>query len=69
SEDERERLGIKSLPADLWEAIRLAEKSELLRQCLGDHVFQSLIADKKIEWAKYREGVTTYELDAYLPVL
>ena len=68
-EHEREELGIASLPADLWEAIRLAEKSELLRECLGDHVFKSLIADKKVEWEKYRAVVTTYELDTCLPVL
>ena len=68
-EQEREELGIASLPADLWEAIKLAEKSELLRECLGDHVFKSLIADKKVEWEKYRAVVTTYELDTYLPVL
>ena len=68
-EHEREELGIASLPADLWEAIRLAEKSELLRDCLGDHVFKSLIADKKVEWEKYRAVVTTYELDTCLPVL
>jgi glutamine synthetase len=68
-EDERRKLGIESLPADLWEAIKLAEKSELLRECLGDHVFNSLIIDKKIEWEKYRAVVTTYELDEYLSVL
>jgi len=68
-EEERERLGITSLPADLWEAIKLAEKSELLRDCLGEHVFRILITDKKIEWEKYREIITTYELDTHLPVL
>jgi glutamine synthetase len=69
SEEERKDVGIGSLPADLNQAIEIAEGSALLRDCLGDHVFQSLITDKKIEWSKYREVVTTYELDAYLPVL
>jgi glutamine synthetase len=69
SEEERRELGIESLPADLWEAIGLAEQSELLRDCLGEHVFHSLITDKKIEWERYREVVTTYELDTSLPVL
>jgi glutamine synthetase len=68
-EDERRKLGIESLPEDLWEAIRFAEKSELLHECLGDHVFNSLITDKKIEWEKYRAVVTEYELDNYLPLL
>lgn len=69
SEEERLERGIGSLPSDLWEAIRIAEKSELLRDCLGDHVFEILIRDKKIEWEKYRSVVTTYELETNLPVL
>jgi glutamine synthetase len=68
-ESERKELGIKSLPADLWEAIQLAEESELVRECLGDHVFRSLIKDKKVEWDKYRAVVTEFELNNYLPIL
>jgi glutamine synthetase len=69
NEEERKELGITSLPADLWEAIRIAEESELLRECLGEHVFDSLIRDKKIEWEKYKAVVTGYELNTNLPVL
>lgn len=69
TEEERKDKGIKSLPQDLLEAINLAERSELLRECLGDHVFNVLIKDKKIEWEEYRAQVTNYELDKYLPVL
>ncbi|MDD5748808.1 MAG: glutamine synthetase, partial [Actinomycetota bacterium] len=60
---------IGNLPADLWEAIRLAEKSELLRECLGEHVFEILVRDKKVEWEQYRGIVTEYELSKNLPVL
>jgi glutamine synthetase len=66
---EREALGIQTLPDDLHEAVVLAEKSELLRQTLGDHVFEKLIENKKIEWDRFRAQVTTWELDQYLPVL
>jgi len=69
SESERKARNIEALPSDLWEAINRAEQSELLRECLGDHVFEILIMDKKIEWEKYREVVTEYELDNYLAVL
>jgi glutamine synthetase len=67
--EEREALGIKVLPEDLWEAIRVTEKSELVRRALGDHVFNNFITNKKIEWEKYRAQVTGYELDEYLSVL
>jgi glutamine synthetase len=66
---EREESGIGQLPGDLWEAIELAESSELVRRALGDHVFEKFIANKKIEWQSYRAQVTEYELERYLPVL
>ena len=69
SQEKRKKLNIGSLPGDLYEAIEEAEKSELLRECLGDHVFDKFMENKKIEWDKYRRVVTTYELDTYLSVL
>jgi glutamine synthetase len=65
----RQSLGIRSLPASLGEAITLAENSELLHEALGDHVFTSLIQNKKMEWEEYRSTVTDYEVSRYLPAL
>jgi glutamine synthetase len=69
SYDEREKMGIKSLPADLGEAIREAESSELLQKALGEHVFHRLLNVKREEWEDYRVQVTPYELQKYLPIL
>ncbi|HXG36049.1 MAG TPA: glutamine synthetase family protein [Dehalococcoidia bacterium] len=69
SESEREQRGIKHLPGSLWEAIELAEGSDLLRRCLGDHVLDSLLKNKKIEWSDYRRHVSDYEISRYLPIL
>ena len=69
SEAERAERGIESLPTSLSEAILLAEKSELLRECFGDHVLKIFIQSKKIEWERYRSQVTDYELKRLLPVL
>ena len=69
SEEERIELDIGQLPEDLYEAIRVAEESELLRETLGDSVFESLIENKKIEWNRYRAQVSKWELDSYLPIL
>jgi glutamine synthetase len=67
--EERERRGIAHLPGSLFEAIQLAEQSELLRRCLGDHLYEILIRNKLIEWRDYRHYVTDYEIKRYLPVL
>lgn len=69
TEEERQRRGIGTLPGSLWEAIQLAERSELLRRTLGDHIFYSLIRNKKLEWEEYRKAVTDFEIRRYLPTL
>ena len=68
-EEERQRRGITTLPGSLLEAVLVTEKSELMRKTLGDHVFSAFIANKKIEWDRYRTQVTEYELNRYLPIL
>ncbi|HOP85213.1 MAG TPA: glutamine synthetase family protein [Syntrophorhabdaceae bacterium] len=69
SPDKRRALNIDSLPGSLFEAIEYAEKSELIRDTLGDHVFEKLIENKKIEWDRFRTHVSKYEIDTYLPIL
>ena len=69
SDEERDVLGIETLPGTLWEAIQITEKSELVRKSLGEHVFRSFIQNKKIEWERYRSQVTDYEISRYLPIL
>ncbi|UCG14983.1 MAG: glutamine synthetase [Deltaproteobacteria bacterium] len=65
----REKAGIESLPGNLFEAIQEVEKSELVRETLGDHIFNKLIVNKKIEWDHYRTHVSRFELKRYLPLL
>jgi len=69
SSEERKNLNIDCLPGSLAEAIAEFEKSELAREVLGDHIFESLVANKKVEWDNYRTHVSQYELDKYLPIL
>ena len=67
--EERAKRGIRTLPSSLSEAIQLTEKSKLVREALGEHVFSAFITNKKIEWDHYRTQVTGYEIDRYLPIL
>ena len=69
TDEERQERGIALLPGSLHEAIQAAEESELVRRCLGDHVFESLIKNKKIEWEAYRTHVTDFERERYLSIL
>jgi glutamine synthetase len=65
--EESEQAG--ALPANLHEAIVAMEGSDLVRQTLGEHVFEFVLRNKRAEWQDYRRQVSAYELDRYLPVL
>jgi glutamine synthetase len=69
TEEERRIAGIASLPEDLYEAIKLADGSKVLRDALGEHVHEFLIRNKREEWDGYKAYVTPYELERYLPIL
>jgi glutamine synthetase len=66
SEDEREKMGILSLPQTLNEAIYELEHDRVIKDALGPHVFSRYIAAKKEEWKNYSKSVTQWELDHYL---
>jgi len=66
---ERRALGIQPLPESLSRALAIMEKSELVAETLGEHVFDFVLRNKREDWAAYRAQVTPYELRRYLPVL
>jgi glutamine synthetase len=69
TKEERKKYKIESLPEDLYEAIQVTEKSDMVRRALGDHVFTKFIENKMIEWERYRARVTDYELEQYFSIL
>jgi len=69
SAEELKKKGIDVLPGDLNEAIDAFEKSELMRECLGDSVFTYLLRNKRAEWDAYRTRVSRWEINNYLPIL
>ena len=66
SEREKKRLKIKQLPGSLDEAIDFLEKDALLREALGDHIFDHFILNKRREWAEYIKEIHDWELERYL---
>ena len=69
SPEERKKYDIDSLPGSLNRAIEYAESSDLLRETLGDHIFENFITSKKVEWDDYSIRIHPYEIERYLPVL
>jgi len=69
TDSERAALGLKQLPTSLNQAIAVMEKSELVAETLGEHVFDFFLRNKRAEWDEYRKQVTPYELTKHLPIL
>jgi glutamine synthetase len=69
SEDERVKYNIDTLPGSLNRAIEYAETSEVLKETLGDHIFEQFITSKKVEWDDYRIRIHPFEIERYLPIL
>lgn len=57
--------GVTRLPHDLGEAVEAFAGSELMREALGDHIFNYLLTEKREEWAEYSQTVTDWELRHY----
>ncbi len=66
---ERKANKIHTLPGSLLEALEEFQRSSIMKEALGCHVFDKFIENKKIEWDSYRIKVTDYEIERYLPLL
>lgn len=69
SRQDRRDAGIRHLPNNLADAIKAMEDSDLVREALGDHVFEWFLKNKRREWKRYEQHVSQYELEEHLPVL
>ncbi|OIQ12976.1 type I glutamate--ammonia ligase [Neomoorella thermoacetica] len=63
---ERRDLGIGSLPGDLKDALAELSRDEVIREALGDHIYQHFVEAKEKEWEQYRIQVHQWEIDHYL---
>jgi glutamine synthetase len=68
--DENERLQrhARLLPATLGEALDGLREDALVRETLGDSIYEGFLEAKTIEWSEYRSRVHNWELERYLPV-
>ncbi|MHB8618117.1 MAG: type I glutamate--ammonia ligase [Chloroflexota bacterium] len=67
-EFQRAQRNVGTLPGSLGEALDELERDEVVRQALGDHVYDRFLEAKRAEWNDYRAQVSTWELERYLPI-
>ena len=68
TEDEIVQRGISNLPTSLWEAYHALEQDDVVKNALGEKVFDQFYTIKRAEWDAYRIQVFDYERDQYLDV-
>jgi len=69
SKKEMDKYNIHHLPESLGHALDFMEKSDLMKEVLGEHVFSNFLHVKNKEWNSYRMQVTPWETNKYLQVL
>jgi glutamine synthetase len=62
-------LGIEQLPQSLSDSLRVMERSDLVRDALGEHIVEWFLRNKRSEWRAYKTHVSAFELDRYLRAL
>src|SRR5581483_5181816 len=69
-QDESERLRPRArlLPATLGEALDGLREDVLIREALGDSIYEGFIDAKSIEWTEYSQQVHAWEIERYISV-
>ncbi|NMB84775.1 MAG: Glutamine synthetase [Methanosaeta sp. PtaB.Bin018] len=66
TEAERRSMGIKTLPANLKEALDYLEGDSVIRSALGEHVFGNIMRLGLLEWDAYNTYVHPWEIERYI---
>lgn len=66
TEEEKAEKDIKSLPANLKEALDSFEKSDFIKGVLGEHTSSKYLEAKRAEWNQYSVQISQWEIDQYL---
>jgi glutamine synthetase len=66
SSAERKAMGIKTLPANLKEALDYLEADSIIREALGEHVFGNIMRLGYLEWEAYNTCVHPWEIERYI---
>lgn len=66
SSEQKNASGIEEIPGTLIEAVYEMEKSDFMKEVLGEHTYAKYINAKKEEWHRYRSQVTEWEITEYL---
>jgi glutamine synthetase len=68
-DDGRKNHGIESLPGSLKEALDNLETDSVVKDALGEHVYEDFMRLGRAEWDAYRISVHDWEINRYLNII
>ncbi len=66
SDEELRSRNVGTLPMTLGEAITELELDPVIREALGDHIYERYVAALRQQWHDYRTCISQWEIDRYL---
>lgn len=63
---ERKAEDVEDLPTTLYTALKAMREDDVVRDALGEHIYEHFVENKMIEWREYSAQITSWELDEYL---
>ncbi len=69
SDQQKKLHGVERLPESLGHALNIMEHGTLLKEILGDHIYENYLHVKRQQWDSYRQQITPWEINKYLNIL
>ncbi|WP_099975055.1 MULTISPECIES: type I glutamate--ammonia ligase [Lactobacillaceae] len=68
TEERRAELGIRELPSTLHNALKALREDKYVQQSLGEFLTRNFLVAKDDEWARYKQTVSVWEQQTYMPL-
>lgn len=66
TQKERKAEDIEDLPTTLYTALKELKEDSVIREALGEHIYEQFYENKLFEWRKYSSQITQWEVEEYL---
>lgn len=66
TQKERKAEDVEDLPTTLYTALKAMREDDVVKDALGEHIYEHFVENKMLEWKQYSAQITSWELDEYL---
>ena len=66
SQKERKAEDVEDLPTTLYTALKAMREDDVVKDALGEHIYEHFVENKMLEWRDYSAQITPWEIEEYL---